>query len=197
MSPGWRESKKLQLRETLYETSIRLLGAHGFERTTVGRVADEAGVAKGTFFNHFASKEEVLTEWYRRLTRDALAETGAADHATAQDALTALALALARRTESDAHLWDMKTLQATARTRLLEEEERLDRELAGFCARWIDEARARGEVDPDLDTASFVDLFIAVLTGTGHNWVVADHAFDLSAVLRHRIAFLFRAARPR
>lgn len=195
MSKSWRETQKQKLREAIYETSLRLFRGQGFEQTTIGQIAAEVGVAKGTFFNYFKNKEEILNEWYCRITREAIAEVRGTEYATAEEAFCALAVALARRTEMDARLWDHKTLQSSAKTLFLGEEGKLDQELAEVCSRWLNAAHNSGELNPNLDTKFFIDLFVAVLTGTGHNWVVVDHAFNLSGTLKQRIVFLFRAAR--
>jgi AcrR family transcriptional regulator len=42
------------------EAALRLFGEHGYDATTVKDITDAAGVAKGTFFNYFDTKEAVL-----------------------------------------------------------------------------------------------------------------------------------------
>lgn len=39
---------------------MRLFGEHGYEGTTVAEIASAAGVSTKTFFNYFASKDEVV-----------------------------------------------------------------------------------------------------------------------------------------
>lgn len=51
--------------ERLIECALDLFETHGFEQTTVSRIAARAGVSEMTFFRHFATKERVvLTDPY-------------------------------------------------------------------------------------------------------------------------------------
>ena len=72
MSISWREKQKAELREHIYQVSLQLFRSKGFEGTTVDVIVKQAGVAKGTFFNYFKSKEYVILEWYHQLMVDSL-----------------------------------------------------------------------------------------------------------------------------
>lgn len=53
-------------RERILDATERLVLRQGFAATTVDAVASEAGVAKGAFFHHFASKAELARALVRR-----------------------------------------------------------------------------------------------------------------------------------
>ena len=55
-----RELNKRTKRQRLLEESLRLFREKGFEQTKVSDITRAAGVAKGTFFNYFPTKERVL-----------------------------------------------------------------------------------------------------------------------------------------
>ncbi len=55
-----REYKKRQKRERLLDASLKLFREKGYEQTKVVDITRAAGVAKGTFFNYFPTKERVL-----------------------------------------------------------------------------------------------------------------------------------------
>ncbi len=193
----WRERQKSELRDRLLAASLELFRTQGFEQTTVQQIADEVGVGKGTFFNHFSTKVMVLIEWYRQLTMDALAEAEAQPHATAREAMQALAKALAARANADPELWSMKSRHAFVDANLQSEEHDLDGVLDDYCLRHLSAGKARGEIAPDLEERFIAGMFNAVLTGTGHSWVLAGHGFDLQKTIASRVDFLFRAAAPR
>jgi AcrR family transcriptional regulator len=57
---GLRERKRQQTRQELITAAMRLFEEKGYEQTTVAEIASAAGVSTKTFFNYFASKDEVL-----------------------------------------------------------------------------------------------------------------------------------------
>ncbi len=61
-----RKNPEERYRE-LVDVAKGLFLTTGYERTTVQDICEQAGVAKGTFFYYFATKEAVLraifTEW--------------------------------------------------------------------------------------------------------------------------------------
>jgi len=53
-------------RAALAEVALKLWAEHGFDQTSVTRIAREAGIAKGTFYLYFESKDALLHEVLRR-----------------------------------------------------------------------------------------------------------------------------------
>jgi AcrR family transcriptional regulator len=60
LQTGRREQAKLERRERIYEAALNLFRAQGYESTTVDQITRQAGLAKGTFFNYFPTKDAVL-----------------------------------------------------------------------------------------------------------------------------------------
>src|SRR6202023_1837767 len=64
--PSARETKRLQTRERLMGAAIAEFKRGGMADADVGSIVTAAGVAHGTFFFHFPTKEHVLLELERR-----------------------------------------------------------------------------------------------------------------------------------
>lgn len=57
---GRRERKAAETRERIFRAAIELFACRGLSNVTVEQITERADVGKGTFFNYFGSKEEVL-----------------------------------------------------------------------------------------------------------------------------------------
>lgn len=57
-----REEKKRETRCRIKDAAMRLFARQGYESTTVAQITEAAGVAKGTFFNYFTNKEEIMCD---------------------------------------------------------------------------------------------------------------------------------------
>ena len=80
-------------RERILDSAQALILDHGFAATTVDAVVGRAGITKGAFFHHFASKSDLalaLAERYARLDREHLGEMKAKAQAMASDPLDQL-----------------------------------------------------------------------------------------------------------
>ncbi|MFI1180978.1 TetR/AcrR family transcriptional regulator [Streptomyces sp. NPDC020799] len=97
--PGRRERNKQKVRRRLYSSALTLFAEQGYEHTSIDEIAELADVARGTFFNYFHRKEDLIGEWGRerrallRERLDASAPTGGHEGTEAQlrRCMTALA----------------------------------------------------------------------------------------------------------
>ena len=82
---GRRERKKLQSRKMILEAAISEFSKKGYKETSVADIMAAADLGIGTFYNYFASKEELLFSLLGRLgetIRIALAEARAAERSS-------------------------------------------------------------------------------------------------------------------
>lgn len=65
------------VRSRVLDAAVELFADHGYDGTSVAQVIGRAGVAKGGFYHHFASKEALLYEVYGDLISRQLANLDA------------------------------------------------------------------------------------------------------------------------
>ena len=51
-------------KEAILQTTLKLIKDNGFHGTPISRVAKEAGVAAGTIYHYFSSKDDIIMELY-------------------------------------------------------------------------------------------------------------------------------------
>jgi AcrR family transcriptional regulator len=66
---GRREQKKEETRKRLLGTAIRLMTEQGFDDLTVEAIAVAADVGKGTIYNYFRTKEDIVVAFFVDLER--------------------------------------------------------------------------------------------------------------------------------
>jgi AcrR family transcriptional regulator len=57
-----QQEKSLQTQRELLESAEKLFAAKGFVATTVAEITTDAGYAKGNFYRHWQSKDEIMLE---------------------------------------------------------------------------------------------------------------------------------------
>ena len=56
---GYRGLRRTANRDALMEAAEELFGLHGFSEVSIDEITARAGVAKGTFYNHFVDKSDI------------------------------------------------------------------------------------------------------------------------------------------
>lgn len=64
-----RQIQANETREKIYNTAFRLITDRGFENVTVDEICSESGVAKGSFYHYFNSKDDIIVETYKIVDR--------------------------------------------------------------------------------------------------------------------------------
>lgn len=60
---GLREAKKRRAQAALLSAAIELFEEQGFAATRIAEITERAGVSHATFFNYFAGKDGLFSEW--------------------------------------------------------------------------------------------------------------------------------------
>lgn len=62
-------------REQIYKAAIELFNRNGFDKTPTSQIAKEAGVAIGTLFHHFKTKEDLINSLYLKCKESMIGRT--------------------------------------------------------------------------------------------------------------------------
>ena len=50
------------VKRRIFEAAVKVVGQFGYSEATVSRITKEAGVAQGTFYNHFPNRQDLLNQ---------------------------------------------------------------------------------------------------------------------------------------
>jgi AcrR family transcriptional regulator len=172
--PSAREAKRLQTRERLMGAAIAEFKRSGIAAADVGAIVTAAGVAHGTFFFHFPTKEHVLLELERREEERIAKQLGRyvaseRDLPSILEETVRLIVGLERRLGA-ALFKDFLALHFS-QTRPADESN--EHPVIVNVAAEIEQARKRGRVDADvsaMNSAVFFLLGLYALLTTTHDW---------------------------
>ena len=159
-----REAQRLQTRARVFDAAVAEFGRSGLAGADVAAIAATAGVARGTFYFHFPTKEHVLVE-LERAEEAKIIETLDSRPAAPDDLLSLLTLLVHRVLAAEERLGpvvfkDMLGLHFSA-TRPIEDE-LSEHPLGGFVIAAIADAQAAGRVSRNADPG---ELGVIFLTG--------------------------------
>jgi AcrR family transcriptional regulator len=164
-------------REKLFQAAVTLIAEQGFSATTVEQIAERAGVAKGTVYYNFTSKNELFEELLRHgvelLTADlrAAAETTAAAGGRRVDALDAMVrsgLAFIDRFPAFTQLY-VAELWRTNRT-WQDTLTGVRQEAVAVVEKVLGEAVAAGELNADLDVPLTASALFGMVLVAALDW---------------------------
>lgn len=164
--------------ERLSRAALELFTTQGYHASTTPQIATKAGVAEGTIYRHFSSKEHLLNDLYRRAVRLLLKDLHEArPQLSCRERLEQIGLAwrdLATREPAMVRLVFVSRIGA-----LLDEKSRdAQRELRDELERLIASGKAAGDVRPgpvDLWAEVWLRLVILILERAASREWGAEH----------------------
>lgn len=180
-SPGGsvRETRRLETRARLFDAALAEISRRGLAAADVSAIVADAGVARGTFYFHFPTKEHVLVEVERVEETRIISELGVAkgDLMSVLSQLVRHVLSAEKRL-GEAVFRDMLGLHFSS-TRPIEDEF-ARHPLGQFVVDVIGRAQDDGQVDPEGDATELASFFL-----TGLFALLATGAHDAALLSRY------------
>jgi len=198
---GLVQERSRRTRQLLVNAAIRLWTERGFERgieeTTVEEIVQAAGVTKGTFYFHFAHKEDILLEvgWGTSEAMFKEATRALATDRPVDDVLDELLTSLARRISNTPRAAVARTLEEFYRR-----PERMrdpSGEHYGFRRSFefvFFHAQETGQLPAVTAARELGEMLSSLIVGAIYEWT-HDNDIDLPAALHHRAALLLAGVR--
>ncbi len=188
-----RKLKAAETRKRIYESARRLILENGFENVSVDSIVEAAGVAKGSFYVHFESKDALAVDLVKEYTKTADLDyksflKNISGNKSSLDVLMLLAEKIADFIESSIGVDNMKVLYKTHLTKVVDSAAAIsyNRELYALFSKVLDMGIQQGEFRDDLSAASLSRHLILAIRGLTFEWCIRYPDFDLKEqVLEH------------
>lgn len=183
-----RKAQGAQTKKNLYDIAGRLFAARSFSDVSIEDITDEAGVTKGAFYVHFASKDALISLLIKdnvsRADRDYKAFLAdLSDDMPCAPALLALAGKIADTLSNLLGCDNMKKLYQMMMTDSpgTEAVGEYGRDLYALVRGILEKGMARGEFTSPLSPEVLSRHFVMALRGTAFEWCLRYADFDLKA----------------
>jgi AcrR family transcriptional regulator len=180
--PSAREAKRLQTRERLMGAAIAEFKRSGMAEADVSAIVTAAGVAHGTFFFHFPTKEHVLLELEHREEERIAKQLGryvSSKHNLDSTLTEAVRLVVGLERRLGAVLFKDFLALHFSQTRPVDESK--EHPVIVLVSQEIQHAQEAGDVDRavnPMNSAVFFLLGLYALLTTTHDWPAQDAMLD-------------------
>ncbi|HEU4326432.1 MAG TPA: TetR/AcrR family transcriptional regulator [Roseiflexaceae bacterium] len=194
-----RQRQKAATAQRIFEVAVELFERQGYEATTVEAITSAAGIAKGTFFTHFPTKEAVLGHLGLMQMQRLEAAVAAAPGFSALDTreqIRFLFRVLAGGVEERRELARLVAVETLRRRGALPNHDQSFAEFERLLAQVAGEGQARGELRGDVPAAELAGLLRGIYMSALAVWLEQE-ARPPAAILDLYLDLLLDGLRPR
>ncbi|MGP8319973.1 MAG: TetR/AcrR family transcriptional regulator [Methanosarcinaceae archaeon] len=192
-----RENKKIETKNKIFEVAGKLFKEKGFENTTVDEITKKAGIAKGTFFNYFSTKESLLLyfgEQKEKLIYD-LIENDMKKPIHIRNKIKKILVFIAESCEKDKELTKLLIFESTKyMVRSCSEPDKCNNKyhrLTKTLYDLIDESVQNGEIKGSIDIKKTAEIISAVHFHSLVIWLKSESDISFSNDISEKIDILF------
>ena len=184
-------NKQDNVKERIIEASTKLFLAKGFAGTTTKELTDAAGVAKGTLYWHFSSKDRILEELLEKFSCE-LYDAAFEEVNKCEGDFTAKFKVFYRFiTEFARKKKDLLLVSSTTMGEIAGTGSNAELKMRGiqmkahdFIKTLLDLGQKEGIVDRELDTNIQAHIIVANFVGMHLQWCLEGNSFDAAAYAR-------------
>jgi TetR/AcrR family fatty acid metabolism transcriptional regulator len=175
---------KADKHDAILRAATRVFARHGFFNAQVADVAREAGVAAGTVYLYFRSKDDLLASIFERTMRTAIDEgrtalSGVTDPLSRLTAIARLHLDRLGRDRDLAIVFQVELRQSTKHMEHFSST--LLREYLGIIRGVIADGQSSGVFRQDLKATTVAKILFGALDEMATNWMLSRRRYALAA----------------
>ncbi|MDX6694561.1 MAG: TetR/AcrR family transcriptional regulator, fatty acid metabolism regulator protein [Blastocatellia bacterium] len=187
-------------REAILRAATRVFAGNGYFNSKVADIASAAGVADGTVYLYFKSKEEILHSIFDRTMEEAIAEgrkqlSGITDP---REKLRRIAQLHLERMSTDRDLAVVFQVELRGSTKFMEEFSAAGfAEYLGLIKGVIIEGQAAGVFRAELNAKVIAKIFFGALDEMATNWILSKRRYKLAPLAEQVLDIFLNGVSPR
>ena len=187
-------------RDAILRAAIDTFAERGYFNAQVADVARAAGVAAGTVYLYFKSKDDLLISIFERSMRDGLSRgrESVADLDDPPERLRRLARGHLARLGNDRNLAVVFQVELRQSTKFMERfSSTLLRDYLGLIREAIADGQRQGLFRADIKPTSAAKMLFGALDEMATNWILSKRRYSLEAEADEVVDFFLNGARAR
>lgn len=171
-------------RAAILDAATAVFARRGFFGAQVADVARAAGIAAGTVYLYFRSKDEILTSIFDRTMQEAIeaGQHALADVTDPVERLRRIARMHLARLGRDRNLAIVFQVELRQTTKFMERFSKTGlRDYLSVIQRTIEQGQARGAFRKSLDSRTASKVFFGALDEMATNWILSGRRYSLEA----------------
>lgn len=185
-----RERQRKEREDLIVQAAEEVLSERGYHDMSIDEIAARVGIAKGTVYLHFASKEELVFALFEREidafvhTLDETAALPLSARARLEVIQGALYKGIGKRIQLLLSLYSTMEVRREVLERKAQMRELMDTISARISA-LLEEGKAAGEFDPSLPTAVMLSTFFTLLSPHSYKRLVMEGGMPIDELMQH------------
>ncbi len=185
-----KTEKGIKKKELIYNETLKLFNSKGFEKTTLNDICTANGIAMGTFYHYYQSKESILLEYFSKMGRKLETHYEDLECRSPYDTLKSVI-----NYQIELLLQGDRNLLGKFPTIELESTDDMSRSqifpLKSIIEEILQVGFDRGDFSSDLPSDYIAFLIMAVFIGVFTTWTSRGRHYDLKSHLNNKLQPLF------
>ncbi len=192
-----RKQQSIQTREKIFSTALELFARKGFYEVTVDKICKSAHISKGAFYNHFASKEEIIIIEFSKIDKEHLK---AFSDLPPDSSSSEKILCFLQATFKYIGTLGVDVIRVVYQSQINPEKKGLSitnqqRPLYTVIETIVKEGQAKNEFRSDINPEEITNMIIRALRGAIFDWLLCGGNNDLGSMGNPLISSLLRGLR--
>lgn len=192
-----KQTKGSRTKKHIFQCALELFRTKGYENVSVDEIVKKAGTAKGTFYVHFPSKVDIITEmlceydhYYDKVRYEL------SDNLSIEEKIDEIIKAACHFTE---HIIGVDLLKILYSQQLCSKEQTPtllnNRSLHRMLLDFLEEEKLNGELETSLDTEYVARLMVQAIRGSFFEWCIQNGKYDLYKECQYMVSLICKEIR--